>query len=1242
MKYSIILFISVFILFFHLTYAQNTQDFWLEVEQNDLKVNGERQIIPERYLTLKLDEAAMRQLLDNAPMEFTPEVKNNPVIILLPKPNGTYERFSLMESPMVEQALLDQYPDLKTWSAQGMDTPGATAKIDFTHKGFHAMVLSAGGDWFIDPYHNKTTEYYISYYKKDLKNRIHSFECHTESQGLDQINQNKKKLQIKKDASFAGKGQAPNNIAARFGDCEFRTYRLALAATGEYTQFHGGTVASALAAQVTAMNRVNGIYERDFALRMNIIANNNLIIYTNASTDPYTNSSGSTMLGENQSNLTAVIGSANYDIGHVFSTGGGGIASLNSPCSANNKARGVTGLPSPIGDPFYIDYVAHEMGHQWGGNHTFNNCAGSGNNTSGVETGSGVTIQAYAGICGSTNVQSNSDAMFHAYSIQEMYSFITGNGNNCAVTSATANNFPDILTNTPSQAIPKSTPFMLTCTATDLDGDSLLTYSWEQMNAGSPASAPPVSSATSGPLFRTFLPTSEPTRYFPRLTDLVNNISPTWEVLPGVARTMNFRLIVRDNYAGAGCNDHVDIALTVDGNAGPFTVTYPSASGITLFGFAQETITWNVSGTDAGAVNCPDVDILLSLDGGLTYTDTIAIAVPNTGSYSALIPNTPTTTARIMVKGSGRAFFDISNNNFTINQGSAGLACFASANDASCNGSSDGSIFINTIGGVPPYTYLWNTGATTQDLLSVSAGTYTITVTDANTDDTSCVVTVGEPSAISAQVITTDILCEGDTNGSAALIVSGGVPLITAPLDTLVFEDFEDNNANGFTQVTQATDGGWLLGDAAALSSTSWSIPQGSVMAATNDDACDCNKSADYFILPAQDLTAYSSVTLNADMYFEGNTYQGNTEVATVVVSTNGTLWTPVDTIAGSTSWQNVSVNLDAYAGVSNLLVAFLYNDGSGWLYGWAVDNVLLTGVPASYSAYNYQWSNGQNDSLITGLTAGTYTVIITDGSGCSITETAVINTLAPITITTSKSNVNCNGSGDGAATVATGGANPPFTISWNTSPVQNTNMITNLQGGFYTVTVTDSTGCAKSSTVEVREPAPLLAFYVPTNPDTAGASTGSINLLVTGGINPYTYLWNTGAITEDLFNVPAGTYLVTTTDRNGCSILTMITLTDPSPFAPQPSQNRIISADEAVEVFPNPAADKLYIKWNQTSNGNENLEVFEISGKLLIKESLTGNANLLELNVKSLEKGIYLLRISGQNYTRTTKFIKN
>lgn len=384
---------------FHLLIAQSQNSFWEISNQNQtlLQASSPMKTLPTVYQPFQLkNKPALRALMEEAPLRFSAEAEDPlyNVIIPLPMPDGTTANFKLLKFSVMAKGLSNNYPNIRSYTAIGIDDPSAMAKVDITPKGFHAMILSPGkGQIYIDPL-VAAQDQYMSYHRKDFPSKGNGIECHVEGV-INEIQ------------------EPSNNSLVPVGDCQLRQYRLALACTGEYAQFHddgddtnGDIIADVLAAMVTSMNRVNGVFEQDAGITMEIINNNNLLIFTNSATDPYSNGDGGAMLSQNQTTCDNTIGSANYDIGHVFSTGGGGVASLRSPCNNNRKAYGVTGQGNPIGDPFDIDYVAHEMGHQFGGNHTQNNNCQRSNAS--VEPGSASTIMGYAGIC-TPNVQNNSE-----------------------------------------------------------------------------------------------------------------------------------------------------------------------------------------------------------------------------------------------------------------------------------------------------------------------------------------------------------------------------------------------------------------------------------------------------------------------------------------------------------------------------------------------------------------------------------------------------------------------------------------------------------------------------------------------------------------------------------------------------------------------------------------------------------------------------------------------------------------
>ncbi|KQR90853.1 hypothetical protein ASG01_14920 [Chryseobacterium sp. Leaf180] len=621
-------------------YAQ--QNLWSSAPKNIRENLKPRWTKPNEFALYSLDVSKLKNELKNAPMRLS---GNESLTVKFPAADGSFKEYIVQEAPIMEEGLQNQFPDIRSYVGWQKSHPENSIRFSITPEtGINIMYFDGWEISYLDPY-TQDHSTYIFYKRKDLPKNDRLFECHVED-AIDAASKNE-----------SGK-------AALVTDGFLRKYRLALAATGEYTTFHGG-VNGAMNAMNVTMTRVNGVYEKTISSTMMLIANNSQLIYTNAATDPYTNDDGGAMLTENINTINSVIGSANYDIGHVFSTGGGGVAYLGSICTTS-KAGGVTGSGAPIGDPFDIDYVAHEIGHQFGGNHTFRantgSCQGNANSATAFEPGSGSTIMAYAGICGSSNnVQSNSDAYFHAVNVAEMYTVIT-RPTDCSVKTANNNLVPTANAGA-DYIIPKGTAFVLTGVGTDPNNDPL-TYLWEQYNSQS-NTQPPVSTATVGPVYRSRTPTSSPMRYFPRLASVVaNNLTTQWEITPSVARTLNFSLVVNDNKAtgNQAANDAMVVTVT---NDGPFAVTAPN--GTVPYSAANPvTVTWNVAGTNTGTINTQNVTILLSKDAGLTFTTVLAASVPNNGSAVVNLPNENIATARIMVKSVGNIYYALNPNFFSV------------------------------------------------------------------------------------------------------------------------------------------------------------------------------------------------------------------------------------------------------------------------------------------------------------------------------------------------------------------------------------------------------------------------------------------------------------------------------------------------------------------------------------------------------------------------------------------------
>ena len=735
-------------------YAQKSKSIELPMEEVS-SVNalpfGAVQIQASSYRLMKIEVSELLNQLQGITYREG-EMNGSVGQITLPYPDGTSHDFSVKRNQTLHPELNVKFPEIMTLDGYALDGTGAFAKWDITPQGLHAMIMIPGKSTvFIDPYLKGNTAYYIVY-EKDAFITDKQKECGVISES---------------------KNPPSPSVKLAFGTCALRTYRLALSATGEYTVFHGGTVALAQAAQATSMNRVNGVYEKDIAITMVIVPNNNLIVYTSTTTDPFTNGATGTMINQNQTTCDGQIGSANYDIGHVFGTNSGGLAGLGVVCTGGQKARGVTGSSAPIGDPFDIDYVAHEMGHQFGGNHTQNNNCNS-LAAARREPGSASTIMGYAGIC-APNVQNNSDDYFHGYNLGEISVEILSAGHTCEVITALNNAAPTITSAGGNISVPISTPFILTGVATDPDGD-VLTYLWEQMD-NEATTQPPVATAIGGPNFRSFDPTTNPSRYFPNLASLASNGPYTWEVLPSVARVMDFRLTVRDNHAVGACNAYADVTVTTVAAAGPFVVTYPTNTGITWGSGSTQTVTWSVANTTAAPISCANVKILLSLNGGVTYPIVLSANTPNDGSQAITVPNASTTTARVMVMSIAGTFFDISNNNFNITCVTPTTPAFTALGPL-CQNATSPTLATTSNNGI---TGTWSAPINTS---TVGSSTYTFTPTS-GLCASNATMNVVVNSLVTPQFTQISPLCQNATAPTLPLTSNNGVSgTWSAPIST--------------------------------------------------------------------------------------------------------------------------------------------------------------------------------------------------------------------------------------------------------------------------------------------------------------------------------------------------------------------------------------------------------------------------------------------------------------------------
>ena len=629
----------------------NTQRLWKRAAVIPSELEQSRYIFAESFRTYSIDMAIMNDLVELTTRPTRDTDRKVITLMFIPMPDGSMQQFEIWNAPVMHPDLADRYPEIQTYTGKGISDPSATIKVDKTPQGVHAQILRPSGTVYVDPYAFGNDQYYISYLRSD-------FRAHP--------------LKVRNELGVPGsEGNSfdidPGTLMRSDGD-EVRTYRLALACTGEYAAFHGGTVSGALGGMATTLNRINGIYEREFSVNMELIADNDLIVFLNSSTDPYTNGNGFAMLGQNQTTVDNIIGSANYDLGHVFSTGGGGVASFGSVCNSSNKAEGVTGGFAPIGDAFDVDYVAHELGHQFRGEHSWNYCGGTGGTGStDFEPGGGSTIMGYAGICGSDNYAFNSDDYFMGANLVQMTAFIvSGTGSTCGTVNSTSNTPPTITEFPIDYTIPVSTPFELTAAAVDAEGDNL-TYCWEQedgLNNVAIVNSP--SGRIGAPLFRSFPPSESGTRVFPSMNLLVTNTTSRVEFMPDYARTLKFKVTVRDNHPGSGATVFENMVLTVDDQGGPFFITEPDGPAVVWEAGNWYPVSWEVGATNSAPFDCETVRILLSEDGGYTYPVTLNESAPNNGSTFIYVPDLPGSNIRIKVACNENVFFQINNGDIKI------------------------------------------------------------------------------------------------------------------------------------------------------------------------------------------------------------------------------------------------------------------------------------------------------------------------------------------------------------------------------------------------------------------------------------------------------------------------------------------------------------------------------------------------------------------------------------------------
>ena len=1218
---------------------------------------------PKNFKLFDLDLQSLKQdlftVVDNA--------SSHTVVISLPNVDGQLEQFEMVEASNFEPALQARFPEIRAFSGKGITDKYATLKLSISPQGIQTMLFRTDKpNEFIEAYSQDHTVYAVFVSQRQPGQLPWS--CATEdrimSEGINTLVMN-------------------SGATARSGG-DLKTMRLAQSCNAEYSNYFGATssaqVSLVLAAFNNTLTRCNGVYEKDLALHLNLISNTTSVIYYTASTDPYstTLSSWNASL---QSTLTSVIGEANYDIGHMFgSTGGGGNAGcIGCICTNGSKGSGITSPADgiPQGDNFDIDYVVHEVGHQLGGNHTFSmSNEGTGVN---VEPGSGITIMGYAGIT-SQDMASHSIDIYHAATIGQIQTNLAAV--TCPVTtSIAANNATPVVATVSNYTIPKSTPFALTGSATDANGDAL-TYCWEENDnaSSSQTAANSVASATkaSGPNWVSFRPTASPTRYFPMLSTILagglttgpmtgGDAGMVTEALSSVARTLNFRLTVRDNapYSSTapikvGQTQFTNTVVTVNATAGPFAVTVPNTA-VNWAGGSTQTITWSVNSTNIAPISCANVKISLSTDGGLTFPTVLAASTPNDGTEALVIPTTPSTTARIKVEAVGNIFFDISNTNFTI---SGAVACGDPIGlSSSAVGNNTATVSWTAVTNALSYAvdYKLNTATTwTSFATAQTATTANLSgLTQGSLYDwrVRATCTAGSGNYVAAQFTTTaPFVCNAPAGLSSTVTSSGATVSWTAVTGAVSYAvDYKLSTATTWTSV--------------ATASTTTSIAISGLSASTLYDyrvstSCGTNGAS-----------GFSSAQFTTSAPFVCNAPTGLTSSA--ISATGATVsWTAVTGAASyavdyklstATTWTSAATASTATSVViSGLAATSLYdyrvstNCGANGASGFSAAQFTTIAVSICGTAFEPNETTATAAAITSGVVNSAAITTATDVDYFSITTTGTSNIVyslvGPAGVDYDLTIYNSAGTSVGSAA---------------TTSSTETVSLTNQAAGTYYIKVFGYSGAFSATCYTIQATATTVTSCLSTydnatnntsNNATATAPVIPFNTNITGQIGTasdvdhYKFTITTaGTITLTLTTLPAdynlrlvnsaGT-IITTSAQTGTTSET-INYTAAAGiyyarvYAPLSTTFNATSCytlkvqlgtatkelytDNSLEVFPNPVQNLLNVDL-KSNKGISEIQLFDINGTQVMSK-ITSSVRS-QMNLSKLPAGIYLMKV--------------
>lgn len=1019
----------------------SAQDYWSARTAGTVTATDKavaRQSFPTEYKLFALNVDPLRQQLFSIVGDLA---SRHSTIISLPNADGGTEQFEVFEASNFEPALQARFPEIRAFSGRGITDRSATLKLSISPQGIQTMVFrTEKNNEFIEPYSQDHTVYAV--FKSSRAAGQLPWACSTQDQQIDAGLRNQ-----------LGQTNRPNSSAG-----QLKTMRLAQSCNGEYSNFFGATSAAQVALVLAAFNatltRCNGCYEKDLAIHLNLIANTTAVIYYDPATDPYT-----TLANWNnqlQAALTANIGEANYDIGHMFgaSGGGGNAGCIGCVCVDGQKGRGITSPADgiPQGDNFDIDYVAHEVGHQMGGNHTFSmSTEGTGVNK---EVGSGITIMGYAGIT-SQDVAPHSIDIFHEASIDQIQ--VNMAGKTCPITTAlTGINATPVVTPGVNWTIPISTPFYLTGVASDADAGDVLTYCWEQNDdgtgfTGNNSVAFPTKAG--GPNWLSFSPTTNTTRLFPKLSTILAGLSVT-PVLPGgdavaniealssVGRNLNFRLTVRDNrpYNGTavGQTSFTNSVITVSAAVGPFLISSQNAA-VSYDAGTTQTVTWSVNGTTGAPTNTANVKISWSTDGGNTFPTVLAASTPNDGTETFVVPATLTTQGRIKVEAVGNVYFDINNANITVTTPPVGFTFGATTPTTSaCPAAATLNVTLPVVsngGYVQPVTLAATAG--------VPAGTTITFATNPVTPGNNATVTLNNANTLAAGTYVVTI--QGTAAAPAVTqtanvtftVNAGAGPAIgTQPTAVAACA-----GANASFSVVSATATGyqWQVSTNGGVSYTNVAGGTAATLNLTNVQAANAGL---YQVI----VTGQCGTTTSAAVALTVNTAPAITTnpVNFSTCSGNNATFTVAATGSAVTyQWQESTNGGGLYTNITN-----------GGIYSGATTNTLiLSGITATQSGYLYR-------CVATGTCAPAAT-----------STGALLTVQNAITVTTNPTNVTlCEGSN---ATFTVAGAGSSLSYQWQVSTNGGGSFANVANGGVYsganlaTLTITGAT--ASLSTYQYR-----------------------------------------------------------------------------------------------------------------------------------------------------------------------------